>query len=37
MYLNNQAGMAKTVNSGYGYPTTAGIPNQPPSQWVTPT
>ena len=37
MYLNNQAGMSKTVNSGYGYPTTAGIPNQPPSQWVTPT
>src|SRR5258708_40114616 len=37
MYLNTQAGMAKTVNSGYGSPTTAGIPNQPPSQWVTPT
>ena len=35
MYLNNQAGMAKTVNSGYGYPVPAGVPPQPVSQWVS--
>ena len=35
MYLNNQAGMAKTVNSGYGYPIPSGVPPQPPSQWVS--
>jgi peptide/nickel transport system substrate-binding protein len=35
MYLNNQAGMAKTVHSGYGYPVPAGVPPQPPSQWVS--
>src|SRR5271165_688794 len=33
--FNNPAGMAKTVNSGYCYPIPAGVPPQPPSQWVS--
>jgi peptide/nickel transport system substrate-binding protein len=33
--LDDQAGMAKAVFTGYGYPTTSGVPNQPPSQWVS--
>jgi peptide/nickel transport system substrate-binding protein len=34
--LDNQAGMAKAVGRGYAYPTTAGVPQQPNSQWVSP-
>jgi peptide/nickel transport system substrate-binding protein len=36
MYLNNQAGMSTAAGRGYAYPTTAGIPPEPHSQWVTP-
>jgi peptide/nickel transport system substrate-binding protein len=36
MELDNQQGMAQKVNAGYGYPTPAGIPPYPRSQWVTP-
>jgi len=35
-YLDNQAGMAKAVGRGYAYPTTAGVPQEPNSQWVSP-
>ncbi|HEX3512866.1 MAG TPA: ABC transporter substrate-binding protein [Trebonia sp.] len=34
--LVDQEGMAKTVQRGYAYPTTGGVPNQPTNQW-TPT
>ena len=34
--LDNQAGMAKAVGRGYSYPTTAGVPPEPRSQWVSP-
>jgi len=34
--LDNQAGMAKAVGRGYAYPTTAGVPQEPNSQWVSP-
>lgn len=33
--LDDQAGMAKAVFTGYGYPTTSGVPNQPKSQWIS--
>ena len=32
--LIDQQGMIKALERGYGYPTTGGVPNQPPSQWV---
>lgn len=35
MYLNDQLGAAKSVGRGYGYPTSAGVPPYPRSQWVT--
>jgi peptide/nickel transport system substrate-binding protein len=36
MMLNNQAGMSKAVGRGYAYPTPAGVPPYPKSQWVSP-
>jgi peptide/nickel transport system substrate-binding protein len=33
--LTDQTGITATINRGYGYPTTSGVPNQPPSQWVS--
>jgi len=33
--LADQEGITKTINRGYGYPTSAAVPNQPPSQWVS--
>jgi peptide/nickel transport system substrate-binding protein len=35
-YLADQAGMAKTIYRGYGYPTTGPAPSLPVSQWVPP-
>jgi len=32
--LVDQEGMIKSVDRGYGYPTSGGVPTQPPSQWV---
>ncbi len=32
--LIDQEGMIKSVNRGYGYPTSGGVPTQPASQWV---
>jgi peptide/nickel transport system substrate-binding protein len=32
--LVDQEGMIKTVDRGYGYPTSGGVPTQPQSQWV---
>jgi peptide/nickel transport system substrate-binding protein len=32
--LVDQEGMAKTVQRGYAYPTTGGVPNQPTNQWT---
>ncbi|MGH3156462.1 MAG: ABC transporter substrate-binding protein [Streptosporangiaceae bacterium] len=34
-YLTDQEGITKSINRGYGYPTSAAVPNQPPSQWVS--
>ncbi len=36
MELNNQLGFDTSVGRGYWYPTSAGVPSEPPSQWVTP-
>jgi len=36
MMLDNQAGMSDSIGRGYAYPTTAGVPAQPKSQWVVP-
>lgn len=33
--LTNQLGMSSSIGRGYAYPTTSGVPNQPPSQWVS--
>jgi peptide/nickel transport system substrate-binding protein len=33
--LDNQAGMSKAVGRGYAYPTPAGVPPYPKSQWVS--
>jgi peptide/nickel transport system substrate-binding protein len=30
----DQEGMIKSVDRGYGYPTSGGVPTQPQSQWV---
>jgi peptide/nickel transport system substrate-binding protein len=35
MMLNNQEGMSQGVGRGYYYPTNAGVPPYPPSQWVS--
>ena len=32
--LIDQEGMIKSVDRGYGYPTSGGVPTQPTSQWV---
>jgi peptide/nickel transport system substrate-binding protein len=32
--LIDQEGMIKSINRGYGYPTSGGVPTQPSSQWV---
>ncbi|TVZ03312.1 ABC transporter substrate-binding protein [Trebonia kvetii] len=32
--LIDQEGMIKSVDRGYGYPTSGGVPTQPKSQWV---
>jgi peptide/nickel transport system substrate-binding protein len=32
--LIDQEGMIKSVDRGYGYPTSGGVPTQPMSQWV---
>ncbi len=32
--LIDQQGMIKSVDRGYGYPTSGGVPTQPSSQWV---
>jgi peptide/nickel transport system substrate-binding protein len=34
--LIDQEGMIKSVDRGYGYPTSGGVPTQPQSQWVPP-
>jgi peptide/nickel transport system substrate-binding protein len=33
-YLVDQAGMAKTIYRGYGYPTTGSVPTLPANKWV---
>jgi peptide/nickel transport system substrate-binding protein len=33
--LDNQSGMSKAVGRGYAYPTPAGVPPYPKSQWVS--
>ena len=35
MELNNQVGMSTSVGRGYWYPTPAGVPPEPVSQWVS--
>ncbi len=35
MELNNQEGMSTSVGRGYWYPTPAGVPPEPVSQWVS--
>ena len=35
MELNNQQGMSTAVGRGYWYPTPAGVPPEPLSQWVS--
>jgi peptide/nickel transport system substrate-binding protein len=32
--LIDQQGMIKSIDRGYGYPTSGGVPTQPASQWV---
>jgi peptide/nickel transport system substrate-binding protein len=32
--LVDQNGMINAIDRGYGYPTSGGVPNQPPSQWI---
>ena len=32
--LVDQEGMTKTVQRGYAYPTTGGVPTQPTNQWI---
>jgi peptide/nickel transport system substrate-binding protein len=32
--LIDQNGMITAIDRGYGYPTTGGVPNEPPSQWI---
>jgi peptide/nickel transport system substrate-binding protein len=34
--LDNQPGMDSAVGRGYTYPTSAGVPPEPKSQWTTP-
>jgi peptide/nickel transport system substrate-binding protein len=35
-YLTDEAGMSKTVNRGYAYPTTSGVPSAPAnSPWIS--
>jgi peptide/nickel transport system substrate-binding protein len=34
-YLTDQEGITKSINRGYGYPTTSGVPNEPSSQWIS--
>jgi peptide/nickel transport system substrate-binding protein len=36
MMLDDQAGMSRGIGRGYAYPTVAGVPSEPSSQWVTP-
>ena len=33
--LIDQEGITRTINRGYGYPTTAAVPVKPTSQWVS--
>jgi peptide/nickel transport system substrate-binding protein len=33
--LVDQQGITKSINRGYGYPDTSGVPNQPNSQWIS--
>jgi peptide/nickel transport system substrate-binding protein len=35
-YLADQAGMARAIYRGYGYPTTGPAPTEPSNQWVPP-
>jgi peptide/nickel transport system substrate-binding protein len=32
--VTDQLGMINALERGYGYPTSGGIPNEPPSQWI---
>jgi len=32
--LIDQNGMITAIDRGYGYPTTGGVPNEPPSAWI---
>jgi peptide/nickel transport system substrate-binding protein len=32
--LVDQNGMINAIDRGYGYPTSGGVPNEPPSQWI---
>jgi peptide/nickel transport system substrate-binding protein len=32
--LIDQTGMVKTIQRGYGYATSGGVPNEPPNQWT---
>jgi peptide/nickel transport system substrate-binding protein len=34
-YLMDQTTIDQTINRGYGYATTSGVPNEPSSQWVS--
>jgi peptide/nickel transport system substrate-binding protein len=33
-YVNDQNGIAKAIDRGYGYPTTGPVPSKPASQWL---
>ena len=32
--VTDQLGMINALERGYGYPTSGGVPNEPPSQWI---
>ena len=34
-YLTDQEGITRSINRGYGYPDTSGVPNEPQSQWIS--
>jgi len=35
-YVADQETIAKTIDRGYGYPTTGPVPTEPPNKWIPP-
>jgi peptide/nickel transport system substrate-binding protein len=35
-YVADQAGIAKAIDRGYGYPTTGAVPAEPANKWIPP-